>query len=157
MYTCDTDVANRRSSGCRTPLATCDVAVQVVIHCSGPVALRSGPKHFEVMGARAGDIPLEAALQIVRRRESERFVDRSHPSDSFIWCSTPQCEQSWLCTSRLSRTNQVCLSCGRTWHSSYLQNGYDWWLPQRNPGDWCFVFAPVTDAGIMVLYCRMSL
>ena len=48
------------------------------------MALRSGPKHYQVMGARAGDIPLEAALEIVPRRESERFVDRSHPSDSFI-------------------------------------------------------------------------
>ena len=86
------------------------------------------------MGARPGDIPLEAALEIVRRRESERFVDRSHPSDSFIWCSTPECDQSWLWTSRLNRANQVCLNCGRTWHLSYIFNGYAWWLSRTNPG-----------------------
>ena len=90
----------------------------------------------ERMGARSGDIPLESSLEISRRRDSERFVDRSHPADSFIYCSTPGCHQSWLWTSRLSRANQVCLNCDRTWHLSYLDNGYNWWLPHRMSDAW---------------------
>ena len=73
------------------------------------------------MGTRAvGDIPMEAAVEIARRRDSERFVGRSHPFDSFIWCSTPECDQSWLWASRLNRTKQVCQNCGGTWHLSCI-------------------------------------
>ena len=59
-------------------------------------------------------------VEIAPRRDSERFVDRSHPFDSIIWCSTPECDQSWLWASRLNRTNQVCPNCGGTWHLSYI-------------------------------------
>ena len=81
---------------------------------------------IQAMGTNAGQISLPTEMEILERVESQRFVDRSHPADSFIYCSTPQC-QCWVWTYRLSRTCQTCLGCGGTWQVSYLHNGYSFW------------------------------
>lgn len=81
---------------------------------------------IQAMGTNTGHIPLPTEREILERASSQRFVDRSHPADTYILCGTPHC-QCWVWTSRLSRACQTCLGCGRTWYESYLQNGYTFW------------------------------
>ena len=78
---------------------------------------------IQAMGTNTGQISLPTEMEILERVESQ---DRSHPADSYILCSAPQC-QCWVWTYRLSRVCQTCLGCGRTWQVSYLHNGYSFW------------------------------
>ena len=82
---------------------------------------------YQAMGTMNGQVPLQTAIEMLQRTESERFVDRSHPAGTFLYCSTPQC-QCWVWTYRLSRVCQTCFGCGRAWQQSYLDNGYSWWI-----------------------------